>query len=132
MKRNLGILIFLGAVSFASLPAQADCRAPPTSGGSNAQQFHVDKNDTVTFSRLLSGTPSECKHAFTAGANLTFTSASILRTPLNGTLQQTGAFSFLYKPNPGFKGKDAYAVKVCGKNRVGSGCSTINYDAAVN
>jgi len=61
-----------------------------------------------------------------------FTAASIAGNPSAGKLKQTGAMSFHYLPNPGFKGNDSYKIKVCGRSPAGSGCSTLTYEAVVD
>jgi hypothetical protein len=61
-----------------------------------------------------------------------FTSASIVKQPSNGTFDQVGGFAFKYQPNPGFKGSDEYAIRVCGHASDRAGCATITYRISVN
>lgn len=72
-----------------------------------------------------------CKYVYRAGGKLTLQKAVIMKGPTNGTLTHIGEFSFLYKPKPGFTGKDSYVIYVCGTNSGGSGCSRLTYEAIV-
>lgn len=42
-----------------------------------------------------------------------------------------GAYTFRYKPNPNFKGKDKFVLYVCGSNPSGKGCTRVNYEITV-
>ena len=69
-----------------------------------------------------------------------WTSISIVEQPKNGTFgfafkDKTipGFLPFQYQPNPGFKGTDEAAVKVCGHdNQQHTGCATMTYHITVN
>jgi hypothetical protein len=91
--------------------------------------FHPALSDTVTAHIMT--TTGKCRHSWSAGGRLEFTSASIVDFPHNGKLTKTGTLSFHYAANKGFKGSDTYSFSVCGKSSAGSGCSKIIYDMSV-
>lgn len=68
-----------------------------------------------------------CKMQYRAGGRTMFTESSIAEPPKHGTLKKTGSFAFSYYPKPGYTGPDIFALKVCGSNLQGPGCSTIKY-----
>jgi len=68
-----------------------------------------------------------CTHNFAEGPGYKFTSAAIERRPEHGTLRKEGAFRYVYRPDAGFRGKDAYLVKICATKGDAKGCSTIAY-----
>lgn len=86
-------------------------------------------NDKVTYTAIMGRTG--CRHFYYSSGNLMFQKAVAMKHPSNGTLTQVGEFSFLYKPKPGFSGKDSYVIYICGSSRAGSGCSRITYEATV-
>lgn len=121
---KLKSVLFAAMVSSISTLAMADCREQRSS-------YFPDQNDAVTFTAFLAG-PGACMHEFRSPIGFEFTGASIATRPSNGTLSKLGPNSFMYKPKPGAKGRDQYAVKVCGNSRAGSGCSLINFDTMVH
>ena len=61
-------------------------------------------------------------------ADLTvFTSSEIVTLPQHGTLKKTGAYTYNYAAQLGYKGADTYTTKVCGYQRGQRGCSLISY-----
>ena len=113
-----GIFAAVGFVSQAS--ATCDIKG---------EIFYLHKNDT---SRHTTKTDLHgCDLHFIAAGTITFRSAAIVAKPKNGDLRKIAHLEFRYRPKPGFKGNDAFAVKVCGKTPKGSGCSTLHYDATV-
>lgn len=118
------VLILAGCSSIVAFAA-AEAKCSPPSG----YPFFPDQNDTVTYVQVADS--KGCGHFFRSGGQTAFTSASIVSAAKNGKFVQTGAFNFSYTPKAGFRGRDTYAVKVCGTNRAGSGCSTINYQTTI-
>lgn len=55
----------------------------------------------------------------------------LMNAPKNGNLEKMGSFTFFYKPNTNFKGKDNFILYVCGSNLQGKGCSRVSYDLTV-
>lgn len=110
------------SMSLLATTAKADCRTAPF-------RFFVDQNDTVDTTVNTDG--SECPIQFRAGGQLMLDGMTIAARPRNGTIATTGALSAVYRPKTGFKGKDAFAIRVCGSNRSGKGCSTIRYAVTV-
>jgi len=89
------------------------------------------QNETVEAGTMVTADTS-CNHFVRAFGYTIFTDYAIAQHPTNGTLRQTGQFSVTYTPKSGFRGADVYAIRICGKDRaVGSGCSTIRYNATV-
>ncbi|MEA2950630.1 MAG: hypothetical protein QOJ96_150 [Alphaproteobacteria bacterium] len=108
-------------VAFAS-PAFAVCDV-------KGEIFYLHKNDV---SRNTAKTDMHgCDLHFISAGKINFRSAAVVAKPKNGSLRKIAHLEFRYRPKPGFKGNDAFSVKVCGKTPNGSGCSTLHYDAAV-
>lgn len=70
-------------------------------------------------------------HFISAGNNTEFDKASIVSKPKNGELSPIAHLEFRYRPNPGFKGNDEFALQVCGRTPKGEGCSILHYTATV-
>ena len=92
--------------------------------------FYLHKNDEThhTAKTDLNGCDL---HFISAGKTTEFSSASIVAKPKNGDLIPIAHLEFRYRPKPGFKGNDEFALKVCGKTVQGKGCSTLHYSATV-
>jgi hypothetical protein len=120
IKRGLLVLLATAAMTSA---AAADCRWIPLT-------FRFSRNDSVA-TNGTSTKGSACSVGFRAGGNTHFTSGSIAARPGHGTLAQTGALQFVYRPAAGFKGVDRYSLRVCGTDRAGSGCATLTYNITV-
>lgn len=88
------------------------------------QAFRVEQSDRVAFRSTMDG--EGCRYVYAR-----FQKAVIMKQPENGSLTQVGEFSFLYKPRPGFTGKDSYVIYICAVNYRGSGCSRLIYEAIV-
>ena len=101
--------------------AMADCRTI-------AFRFHPEQNDSVSTTGVSTG-GAACAHAYWTNA-LRITSLTIARPPAHGRLE-VGALRARYRPAPGFKGVDQYAIRICGNGAPGSGCSTITYNITV-
>ncbi|MGL4241946.1 MAG: hypothetical protein ACRCTI_12615 [Beijerinckiaceae bacterium] len=44
----------------------------------------------------------------------------------------SNGYSLNLRVNGGYKGPDAYTVRLCGRNASGRGCITIIYDVTIN
>jgi hypothetical protein len=109
------------AAAFAS-PAFAVCDV-------KGEIFYLHKNDV---SRNTAKTDMHgCDLHFISAGKIHFRSAAVVAKPKNGSLRKIAHLEFRYRPKSGFKGSDAFSVKVCGKTPNGSGCSTLHYDATV-
>ena len=73
-----------------------------------------------------------CDLNFATDGKTLFSKTSIIKPPKNGKLTKSSPLDFAYHPKPGFKGADAFVIKVCGTSQVGRGCSTLNYATVVN
>lgn len=91
--------------------------------------FSPPQNDRITYRATMN--KAGCRHVYRSTGSFVFEKAVAMKQPGHGTLEQTGEFSFSYKPNPGFLGKDTYVIYVCGRGAAGSGCSRITYEATI-
>jgi hypothetical protein len=90
--------------------------------------FHFEESEAVSVPVTIIG-GAKCTNVYKANnSTVHLTEASISAEPSNGTLTQTGDFAFEYRPEPGFKGSDEYAIEVCGEGRRASGCSILTYE----
>lgn len=112
--------VMAGAALFTALgttAAFADC----TTSDYNFQF----SNDTVK--ALSTVDAGGCHYEFSVEGT-TLSKLTVATKPKHGTLKQTGRFTFQYDPTKGFKGADAYAIKICEES---GGCSTVTYAATV-
>ena len=86
-----------------SAPARAGCLYKPF-------EFHPEKNDGVVVDVIVDA-GSFCTHNFGGGQGYTFTSISFVHEPEHGRLVQDGTNRFIYTPDKGFTGKDAYVFR---------------------
>jgi len=103
-------------------PVKPDCQK-------RSVHFRVENNDEVTVPVTIIG-GAKCSHRYwPEGPDVHLTAASIASEPSNGTLTQTGDFTFEYVPEAGAKDTDSdeYAIEVCGDTNRGSGCATMTY-----
>ena len=92
--------------------------------------FHPEKNDGVVVDVIVDA-GSSCTHNFGEGQGYTFTGITFLHEPDNGTLVQAGHNRFIYTPDKGFKGKDAYVFRICATKDGKRGCSTVGFVSQV-
>ena len=120
MRRGLLVL----AVLLAAAPAaNAGCLYKPL-------DFHPEKTDGVVVDVIVDG-GSSCTHNFGEGPGYKFTGISLLREPEKGKVVKSGASRFVYTPNKGFTGKDAYIFKICATKGAQKGCSTVAFVSQV-
>ena len=98
--------------------------------------YYVDQNNKIELDTEMD--ESGCRYNYSsAHENMThirptiFEKAVVMKDPQNGKLAQVGEFSFFYKPNKGFKGKDLFVIYLCGSSAGGSGCARLTYNATV-
>jgi hypothetical protein len=115
--------IALMAIAATSSGAMADCRVM-------GFQFYVAQSDSVSTTGVSTG-GSRCRMSIRAGSTSEFTSVTIAAKPAHGSLTELRAYRFNYQPTTGFRGVDRYAIRVCGKNSAGAGCSTITYNITI-
>ena len=113
------LLLTLAATLLLSLPARANCTNPTF-------DFFPERGGAVVVETMVTG-GSSCSHNFAEGPGYKFTAAAIERRPEHGTLRKEGAFRYVYRPDAGYKGKDAYLLKICATKGGAKGCSTIAY-----
>ena len=93
-------------------------------------EFHPEKNDGVVVDVIVDA-GSFCTHNFGEGQGYTFTSISFAHEPEHGKVVKAGAQRFIYTPDKGFKGKDAYVFRICASKGGQKGCSTVAFVSEV-
>ena len=88
--------------------------------------FHPEKNDGVVVDVIVDA-GSSCTHNFGEGPGYKFTSISFEHKPDHGKLVKAGANRFIYTPDKGFTGKDAYMFKICATKGALKGCSAVAF-----
>lgn len=118
--RHAILALGVGLICLAPISAEARCREV----GRNI--FHPPKGiDAKKFRQTDNG---RCSISYETLGNFMMTSAKILEQPKNGKLTQDKPFGFLYVANKGWKGKDVFAVQVCGESMTAKGCSRLDYE----
>jgi hypothetical protein len=92
--------------------------------------FHPEKNDGVVVDVIVDA-GSSCTHNFGEGPGYKFTGISFAREPETGRLVKAGVNRFVYTPNKGFTGKDAYIFEICATKGAQKGCSTVAFVSQV-
>jgi hypothetical protein len=115
-------IAILGLFGLAS-KAQAACDI-------DGDTFYLHNNDETHHTAKTDQNGCDL-HFISAGKTTEFKTASIVAKPKNGELIPIAHLEFRYRPKPGFKGNDEFALKVCGKTAKGEGCSTLHYSATV-
>ncbi len=111
-----GAIALAGALAGTSAPAAADCHRTP-------YRYHFQNE--VVVSRVLIQGGRTCILLQRAFGTSRFTDFAIVERPHHGSLVESEAYSTLYTADAGYKGDDAYAVRICGRNR--TRCSTVRY-----
>ena len=88
--------------------------------------FHPERNDGVVVTSIVDA-GSSCTHNFAEGPGYKFTGITFELEPDHGKLVKAGPNRFVYTPDKGFTGKDAYLFKICATKGALKGCSTIGF-----
>lgn len=115
----------LGIFAAASFASQASAACDV-----DGELFYLHKNDQSKHRAKMD--INGCDLHFITSKKTVFRSAAIVTKPKNGALRKIAHLEFRYRPKPGFKGDDAFSVRVCGKTTGGSGCSILHYTATVD
>jgi hypothetical protein len=117
--------IYAVAALLVLLPvtARAGCTYKPF-------DFHPEKNDGVVVESIIDA-GSSCTHNFGEGPGYKFTGISFEHEPDHGKLVKAGPNRFIYTPDKGFTGKDAYIFKICATKGALQGCSAVAFVAEV-
>ncbi len=121
MRKLVPVIAAVGGLAVFSSAAAADCNVI---GG----RFHPNQKDVLNLSGVMSA-GSTCIHRIRANNTYRFASAAVVSPPRNGTLLAMESFSFRYQPRAGFRGSDAYSVRVCGTRQ--GACSMLMYRMTV-
>jgi hypothetical protein len=87
--------------------------------------FHPEKNDGVVVDAIVDA-GSSCTHNFAEGPGYKFTGIT-LEQPEHGKVVKAGVNRFVYRPDKGFTGKDAYMFKICATKGKQKGCSAVAF-----
>jgi hypothetical protein len=122
--RTGGRALLIGAALLIVLPtaARAACVYPQF-------DFFPEKNSNVVVDSVVNA-GSMCTHRFGEGPGYKFNSVTVEHEPEQGKLVKVGP-AFVYTPNKGFTGKDAYLFKICATKGEQKGCSIIAFVATV-
>jgi hypothetical protein len=122
--RNLVLPAAFAIVASAGFASQAAAHCEVT-----GDIFYLHKNDV---SKHTAKTDVQgCDLHFITAGKIRFRRAKIVTAPQNGNLRKIAHLEFRYRPKPGFKGTDTFALQLCGRTPKGSGCSILNYEATV-
>ncbi|MGL5736748.1 MAG: hypothetical protein ACRCYS_17935, partial [Beijerinckiaceae bacterium] len=103
------IVLLLGASN-----AQARCQTAP-------YRFFPAQNDSVTV--YVTCDRRGGRLGWRSRSGIEYTAAQVVTHPRSGRLKDDDALTYFYHPNPGFRGRDNYVVRVCGRPiRGGYGC----------
>lgn len=134
MLRILGVGVVFLLVSTTYSMAQFHRENCHTQG----PPFYFEENSKITLATEMD--ENGCRYGFapinnnpfhSRNTEMVFEKAVIMKEPTNGNLSQSGEFSFFYKPNKGFRGKDSFVVYICGSSLRGSGCARLTYNATI-
>jgi hypothetical protein len=122
MRRSL-LFVAAALLVLQPLSARAGCLYKPF-------EFHPEKNDGVVVDVIVDA-GSSCTHNFAEGPGYKFTGISFLHEPENGKVVRAGVNRFVYTPDKGFTGKDAYVFRICATKGGRQGCSTVAFVSQV-
>jgi hypothetical protein len=88
--------------------------------------FHPEKNDGVVVTSIVDA-GSSCTHNFGEGPGYKFNGITFEHEPDHGKLVKAGPNKFIYTPDKGFTGKDAYIFKICATKGALKGCSAVGF-----
>lgn len=111
------------AAILCSASAHAECTYPRF-------EFHPEQNGGVVVDMKVTEGAS-CTHYFAEGPGYKFTSVTLDRQAEHGSVKKDGVNHFVYRPAPGFTGKDFYGVKICATKGAAKGCVVIYYVATI-
>lgn len=117
------LLVVAALLVLLPVTARAGCLYKPF-------DFHPEKNDGVVVDVIVDA-GSSCTHNFGEGPGYKFTGIIFEHEPENGKLVKTGPNRFVYTPDQGFTGKDAYIFKICASKGAQKGCSTVGFVSEV-
>lgn len=108
--------LIMGASLLASSSAWAECQQ------SRMSWRYQNETDQVVLSGTRAGT---CRLQWTVSGLATVDKVSIVSGPRKGSAQ-TSTSGAVYVPGRNFDGQDSFSLRICGNNRAGGGCSTLN------
>jgi hypothetical protein len=122
MKLRMLTTVIVAFSCFLIGDAYAECSTVPV-------KFRIENNSVLTTTGATDGAP--CRNVFTS-KDVRYENSTIEKKAKNGKLEKENLTTFVYTPKKGFKGKDAYSIKMCGySSRNEPGCVTITYEIEV-
>jgi hypothetical protein len=123
IHRKTGLGLMAVAAALFATKAQADCTMMPWSGSFEA-------NPVIAVPQTIR--KGGCFFSYGGGLNVTYESMSVTRRPRHMTISPgSNGFSLNVRVKGAYKGKDAYTIRLCGRNNLGRGCITLNYDVTI-
>ncbi|MDB5716562.1 MAG: hypothetical protein JWO15_3959 [Sphingomonadales bacterium] len=108
--------LIMGASLLASSSAWAECQQ------SRMNWRYQNETDQVVLSGTRVGT---CRLQWTLSGVATVEKVSLVARPQKGSVQ-TSTSGAVYSPGRNFDSQDNFSLRICGNNRAGGGCSTLN------
>ncbi len=72
-----------------------------------------------------------CEQTFHAGGTMMFKRLYVVTRPHQGTLNLREGGYFRYVPKTGYKGTDAFTLRICGEQGGRQGCANLAFDATI-
>jgi hypothetical protein len=118
-----GAALGCAALLMTAASAWADCTMTPWTGS-------FEQNPTFTIKQTIR--TGGCRVSYRGGLNTTYESLTILRRPRHLQVSPgSNGFSLNLSIVGGYKGRDAYTVRLCGRSANRRGCFTLAYDVTV-
>ncbi len=88
-------------------------------------------NETIAVRQVVP--TGGCSTGYRGGVDVSFQEITFTQRPASLVVEpRSNGFAWTLRPRAGFRGQDAYTVRVCGTARGRRGCSTIAYSVTVN
>ncbi|MGL4812925.1 MAG: hypothetical protein ACRCXM_14220 [Beijerinckiaceae bacterium] len=109
------------ALFFSTAPAHTACRF----GATNF--YFTNDQQTIAVTCDASGG----NYNYRTGSVIELTALNTITHPKNGKLAPRDGAGLEYRPKAGYRGPDAFTIRVCGTYRGQNGCSYLNYQVSV-
>jgi hypothetical protein len=113
----------LAALGIATESAEASCRSG---------NFRFTFGQSAPVDTTLTMTQPSCNWTFGGGAYVSYESITVVRRASNLTVSPlSNGFGINIRARDGFRGRDAFSLRTCGRFRAESGCVTVNFAVTV-
>ncbi len=126
--RVLAMLLALAAGISAALaqPAPGDLKQ------CNTRQVRYFLAENAVLSTEQSLSQDGCAYAFPGDAYTIYDAVTVLRRPQHLSITpNSNGFGFSLRVRNGYRGRDSYTVRACGRGREGAGCVTLTFNVTV-